>query len=140
MRPLEAGDPTSVGQGRYRLTGRLGQGGMGVVYFGRSLSGRAVAVKVVRPELTGEPGFRRRFADEVAAARRVGGFHTAPVVDADPDGDPAWLVTAFVPGPTLAGVLARVRSLPTDTLRVLGAGLAEALEAVHRAGVIHRDL
>ena len=140
MIPLEAGDPTSVGQGRYRLIGRLGTGGMGVVYFGRSQSGRAVAVKVVRPELSGEPGFRRRFADEVAAARRVGGFHTAPVVDADPEGRPAWLVTAFVPGPTLADVLATVGALPTDTLTVLAAGLAEALEAIHRAGVIHRDL
>ncbi|MFE3554241.1 protein kinase [Streptomyces sp. NPDC059193] len=140
MKPLETGDPTSVGEGRYRLVGRLGQGGMGVVYLGRSQSGRAVAVKVVRPELSTEPGFRRRFADEVAAARRVGGFHTAPVVDADPDGDPAWLVTAFVPGPTLQAVLARVGSLPLDTLTVLAAGLAEALEAIHRAGVIHRDL
>ncbi|MEU9304788.1 protein kinase [Streptomyces sp. NPDC048269] len=140
MKPLESGDPTSVGEGRYRLVGRLGQGGMGVVYLGRSQSGRAVAVKVVRPELSTEPGFRRRFADEVSAARRVGGFHTAPVVDADPDGEPAWLVTAFVPGPTLQAVLARVGSLPLDTLTVLAAGLAEALEAIHRAGVIHRDL
>ncbi|MFE7182088.1 protein kinase domain-containing protein [Streptomyces erythrochromogenes] len=140
MKPLETGDPTSLGDGRYRLVGRLGQGGMGVVYLGRSQSGRAVAVKVVRPELSTEPGFRRRFADEVAAARRVGGFHTAPVVDADPDGEPAWLVTAFVPGPTLQAVLARVGSLPPDTLTVLAAGLAEALEAIHRAGVIHRDL
>ncbi|WP_073908458.1 protein kinase domain-containing protein [Streptomyces sp. CB00455] len=140
MKPLETGDPTSVGEGRYRLVGRLGQGGMGVVYLGRSRSGRAVAVKVVRPELSTEPGFRRRFADEVSAARRVGGFHTAPVVDADPDGEPAWLVTAFVPGPTLRAVMARVGSLPVDTLTVLAAGLAEALEAIHRAGVIHRDL
>lgn len=140
MRPLETGDPTSVGQGRYRLVGRLGQGGMGVVYFGRSLSGRAVAVKVVRPELSTEPGFRRRFADEVAAARKVGGFHTAPVVDADPDGDPAWLVTAFVPGPTLQSVLLNVGVLPVGTVTVLAAGLAEALEAIHRVGVMHRDL
>lgn len=105
-----------------------------MVYLGRSQSGRAVAVKVVRPELSTEPGFKRRFADEVAAARRVGGFHTAPVVDADPDGEPAWLVTAFVPGPTLQAVLARVGSLPLDTLTVLAAGLAEALEAIHRVG------
>lgn len=140
MKPLETGDPISVGEGRYRLVGRLGQGGMGVVYLGRSPSGRAVAVKVVRPELSTEPGFKRRFAAEVAAARRVGGFHTAPVVDAEPEGDPAWLVTAFVPGPTLQAVLARVGALPVDTLTVLAAGLAEALEAIHRAGVIHRDL
>ncbi|WP_327698523.1 protein kinase domain-containing protein [Streptomyces sp. NBC_00459] len=140
MKPLGAGDPASVGDGRYRLVGRLGQGGMGVVYFGRSRSGRAVAVKVVRPELSTEPGFRRRFADEVAAARRVGGFHTAPVVDADPEGEPAWLVTAYVPGPTLRDVLDQVGPLPEDTLTVLAAGLAEALAAIHQAGVIHRDL
>ncbi|ELP71033.1 protein kinase domain-containing protein [Streptomyces turgidiscabies] len=140
MKPLGAGDPASVGEGRYRLVGRLGQGGMGVVYFGRSRSGRAVAVKVVRPELSTEPGFRRRFADEVAAARRVGGFHTAPVVDADPEGEPAWLVTAYIPGPTLRDVLDQVGPLPADTLTVLAAGLAEALAAIHQAGVIHRDL
>ncbi|WP_128984807.1 protein kinase domain-containing protein [Streptomyces roseicoloratus] len=140
MRPLEAGDPESVGDGRYRLVGRLGQGGMGVVYLGRSRSGRAVAVKVVRPELGTDPEFLRRFAQEVASARRVGGFHTAPVVDADPDGRPAWLVTAYVPGPTLRTVLDEVGTLPADTLSVLAAGLAEALEAIHRAGVIHRDL
>ncbi|NEC90148.1 protein kinase [Streptomyces sp. SID12501] len=140
MKPLGAGDPASVGDGRYRLVGRLGQGGMGVVYFGRSRSGRAVAVKVVRPELSTDPGFRRRFADEVAAARRVGGFHTAPVVDADPEGEPAWLVTAYVPGPTLRDLLDQVGPLPTDTLTVLAAGLAEALAAIHQAGVIHRDL
>ncbi|MGW1712101.1 protein kinase domain-containing protein [Streptomyces sp. NPDC002156] len=140
MKPLGAGDPASVGEGRYRLVGRLGQGGMGVVYFGRSRSGRAVAVKVVRPELSTEPGFRRRFADEVAAARRVGGFHTAPVVDADPEGEPAWLVTAYVPGPTLRDLLDQVGPLPADTLTVLAAGLAEALAAIHQAGVIHRDL
>ena len=140
MKPLGAGDPASVGEGRYRLVGRLGQGGMGVVYFGRSRSGRAVAVKVVRPELSTDPGFRRRFADEVAAARRVGGFHTAPVVDADPEGEPAWLVTAYVPGPTLRDLLDQVGPLPEDTLTVLAAGLAEALAAIHQAGVIHRDL
>ncbi|MGW5424846.1 protein kinase domain-containing protein [Streptomyces sp. NPDC003943] len=140
MKPLEAGDPASVGDGRYQLVGRLGQGGMGVVYLGRSRSGRAVAVKVVRPELGTDPEFRRRFAREVAAARQVGGFHTAPVVDADPDGQPAWLVTAYVPGPTLRTVLDQVGALPADSLTLLAAGLAEALESIHRAGVVHRDL
>ncbi|WP_157875757.1 serine/threonine-protein kinase, partial [Streptacidiphilus griseoplanus] len=140
MKPLQAGDPPAVGDGRYRLAARLGQGGMGVVYLGWSPSGRPVAVKVVRPELSTDAEFRRRFSEEVAAARRVGGFHTAPVVDADPDGDPAWLVTAYVPGPSLHAVVARHGPLPVDTLTVLAAGLAEALEAIHRAGVVHRDL
>ena len=80
--PLLPDDPRTVG--RYRLEGVLGGGGMGRVYLGRSPGGRTVAVKVVRPELAGDEGFRRRFALEVEAARRVGGFYTAQVVDADP--------------------------------------------------------
>ncbi|MBD2893220.1 Serine/threonine-protein kinase PknD [Actinomadura sp. RB99] len=136
--PLAPGDPRTVG--RYRLSGRLGGGGMGEVFFGRSPGGRPVAVKVVRPELAADPLFRRRFGQEVEAARRVGGFHTAPVVDADPDADPPWLVTAYVPGPSLMELVAAHGPLPEPTLRVLGAGIAEALEAVHGADLVHRDL
>ncbi|MEU6745862.1 serine/threonine-protein kinase [Spirillospora sp. NPDC046719] len=136
--PLAPGDPRTVG--RYRLSGRLGGGGMGEVFFGRSPGGRPVAVKVVRPELAADPLFRRRFGQEVEAARRVGGFHTAPVVDADPDADPPWLVTAYVPGPSLMEMVAAHGPLPEPTLRVLGAGIAEALEAVHGADLVHRDL
>jgi serine/threonine protein kinase len=138
MQPLQPGDPAMVG--RYRLGGRLGHGGMGQVYWGRSPSGRPVAIKVVHPHLADQPDFRRRFAQEVDAARRVGGFHTAPVVDADPAGDPPWLVTAYVAGPSLAQAVQRAGPFSVPTLRVLGAGLAEALEAVHAAGLVHRDL
>ncbi|MCQ0018740.1 hypothetical protein LUX39_37235 [Actinomadura madurae] len=95
--PLHDGDPRQVGP--YHLLGRLG-GGMGQVFAGRSRGGRRVAVKIVRPELADDAGFRRRFAQEVAAARKVGGFYTAQVVDADPGARPPWLVTAFVPGPS----------------------------------------
>lgn len=138
MDPLEPGDPSTIG--RYRLAGRLGRGGMGEVFFGHSPGGRAVAVKVIRPELAADPQFRRRFAQEVEAARLVGGFHTAPVVDADLAADPPWLVTAYVPGPSLADVVAERGPLPGPALRILGAGLAEALEAIHAAGLVHRDL
>ena len=138
MQPLQPGDPTMVG--RYRLGGRLGHGGMGQVYWGRSPSGRPVAIKVVHAHLADQPDFRRRFAQEVDAARRVGGFHTAPVVDADPAGDPPWLVTAYVAGPSLAQAVQRSGPFSVPTLRVLGAGLGEALEAVHAAGLVHRDL
>jgi serine/threonine protein kinase len=138
MDPLQAGDPQRVGA--YRLLGRLGGGGMGQVFTGRSPGGRLVAVKVVRPELAGDPDFRRRFAHEVAAARRVGGFYTAQVVDADPDADPPWLVTAFVPGPSLHQAVSAHGPLPADALSVLGAGLAEGLAAIHDAGLVHRDL
>ncbi|GAA0337125.1 serine/threonine protein kinase [Actinoallomurus spadix] len=135
---LQPGDPHQVGP--YRLLGRLGGGGMGQVYLGRSRGGRLVAVKLVRPELASDAGFRRRFAQEVAAARRVGGFYTAPVVDAAPGADPPWLVTAFISGPSLRQAVDAHGPLPAQAVGVLGAGLAEGLAAIHAAGLVHRDL
>ncbi|MFF9571413.1 serine/threonine-protein kinase [Streptomyces sp. NPDC014685] len=113
---------------------------MGSVYLARSRGGRAVAVKVARSELAADAVFRERFLAEVAAARAVGGFHTAPVVDADPDAPTPWLATAYVPGPTLAEFLRMQGPMDERALRALGAGLAEALEAIHRCGLVHRDL
>ena len=138
MEPLRAGDPRQVGP--YRLQGRLGGGGMGQVFLGRSRGGRPVAVKVVRPELADDAGFRRRFAVEVEAARRVGGFYTAQVVDADPDADPPWLVTAYIPGPSLYDAVEEHEPLPPAAIGVLGAGLAEGLAVIHGCDVVHRDL
>lgn len=138
MEPLRDGDPRQVGA--YRLDGRLGGGGMGQVFLGRSRSGRQVAVKLVRPELADDAGFRRRFATEVDAARRVGGFYTAQVVDADPDAAPPWLVTAYVPGPSLQQAVEEHGPLPAEAITVLGAGLAEGLAAIHACGLVHRDL
>ncbi|WHM40720.1 PQQ-binding-like beta-propeller repeat protein [Streptomyces sp. BPTC-684] len=135
---LEAGDPRRVG--RYRVVARLGAGGMGRVYLGRSPGGRAVAVKVVRPELAEDAEFRRRFAREVAAARRVNGAFTAGVVDADPEGSPAWLATVYVPGLSLGEAVAAHGPWRLEPVLALGAGLAEGLEVIHAAGVVHRDL
>jgi hypothetical protein len=138
MEPLSANDPRSVGE--FQLRARLGAGGMGQVYLGYSPAGRAVAVKVVHSELARDAEFRRRFGREVAAARAVGGMYTAPVVAAGLDDDPPWLATAYVPGPPLADLVARHGALPELAVWRLGAGLAEALRAVHACGLVHRDL
>jgi Protein kinase domain len=135
---LQAGDPRQVGP--YRLIGRLGSGGMGQVFLGRSPGGRLLAVKVIRAELADDPDFRARFAREVAAARPVSGLFTAQVVDADLDGPVPWLATAYVAGPSLAKAVTGHGPLPAGSVLTLAAGLAEALGAIHAAGVVHRDL
>jgi hypothetical protein len=113
---------------------------MGRVYLGRSPGGRPVAVKAIRAELAESADFRTRFAREVAAAQRVSGVLTAPVLDADLDGPVPWLATSYVPGPSLAGAVAESGPLPTGQVLRLAAGLAEGLTAIHAAGVVHRDL
>ena len=138
MTPLSTGDPESIGG--YALLGRLGSGGMGVVYLGVSPSGRQVAVKVVRGPYAQEEEFRTRFRQEIAAARRVSGAFTAPVVDADPDADQPWMATLYVPGLNLAEVVRRDGPLSLRELRALGLGLTEALRDIRRAGLVHRDL
>jgi Protein kinase domain len=113
---------------------------MGEVFFGRSRAGRPVAVKLIYPVFANDVEFRRRFRLEVEAGRKVGGFHAAQVVDADLDAERPWMVTAYVAGPSLEQVLREHQALPPDSVRVLGAGVAEALRAIHGAGLIHRDL
>ncbi|WP_345982430.1 serine/threonine-protein kinase [Streptomyces sp. DSS69] len=126
--------------GTYRLEACLGSGGMGVVHLARSASGLQLAVKVVHRPYAADREFRARFRQEVAAARRVSGAFTAPVVDADPEAVRPWMATLYVPGPTLAEQVKRNGPLAPAELRRLTAGLAEALRDIHRAGVIHRDL
>ncbi len=138
MEPLRSGDLPPIG--RYRLVRRLGAGAMGEVFLGLSPGNRLVAVKLMNPVFISDDNFRRRFRQEIEACHSVGGFHTAQVVEADPDAARPWMVTAYVPGPSLKQVLAEHHALPPDTVKVLGAGLAEALAAIHHAGVIHRDL
>jgi hypothetical protein len=138
MEPLTAEDPRQVSV--YHLQARLGAGGMGRVYLGSSPGGRAVAVKVVHPELARDPEFMERFRREVEAASSVSGVYTAPVVGAGPDDSPPWLATAYVPGPSLADLVRGAGPLPEDAVWRLAGGLTEALQAIHGRGLVHRDL
>ncbi|MFJ4666913.1 serine/threonine-protein kinase [Kitasatospora purpeofusca] len=138
MQALGSDDPRQVGA--YRLLRRLGAGGMGRVYLGRTAGGRTVAVKVVRGELAEDAEFRARFRQEVAAARRVGGTWTAPVLDADTEGAHPWVATGYVAGPALGGAVREYGPLTDPAVRTLGAVLAQALEHVHGLGLVHRDV
>ncbi|MFF8789969.1 serine/threonine-protein kinase [Streptomyces sp. NPDC015125] len=138
MEALAADDPRVLGG--YRLLGRLGAGGMGRVYLGRSAGGRTVAVKAVHAHFAADDQFRARFRREIESARRVGGAWTAPVLDADPDAAVPWVATGYVAGPSLAQAVADFGPLAEHSVRALGAGLAEALAAVHALGLVHRDV
>ncbi|MGW1990125.1 protein kinase domain-containing protein [Embleya sp. NPDC001921] len=138
IEPLLPDDPREIAG--YRLRGRLGQGGMGSVYLSYTRGGQPVALKVVRPDLARDPEFRRRFEREVQAARRVHGPYTAPVLDSNIDGPLPWLAGAYVAGPPLSEAVRVHGPLPVETVLLLIAGVAEALESVHAVGMIHRDL
>ncbi|MFC3999271.1 protein kinase [Nocardiopsis sediminis] len=137
-KPLRTGDPRELGN--YRIEGRLGRGGMGTVYLARDASDRLVAVKLIHPDLSDDEDFRRRFAREVASARKVARFSTAGVLDARLDGDPLFIVSEYVPGPNLSQAITTDGPMLGGTLDSLAMGVAAALVAIHRAGVVHRDL
>ncbi|WKX71364.1 serine/threonine-protein kinase [Streptomyces sp. XD-27] len=136
--PLAPDDPRSVAG--YQIRAKLGAGGMGKVYLSYTPGGRAVAIKVIRPDFAQDPEFRRRFTQEVEAAQRVQGLFTAPVIDRDTDGPNPWLATAYIPGPSLHAAVAEFGPLPVPTVVLLVAGMAEALQVIHGAGIVHRDL
>ncbi|MFI6933958.1 protein kinase [Streptomyces sp. NPDC050287] len=139
MENLGSGDPQRIGA--YRLLARLGAGGMGQVYLARSDRGRTVAVKLVREELAARDEFRARFRQEVQAARQVGGYWTAPVLDADTEAAVPWVATGYVAGPSLQQIVSHDHgALPERSVRILAAGLAHALGDIHAAGIVHRDL
>lgn len=134
---LRAGDPEQIGD--FRLLGRIGSGGMGVVYLALGPDGRQAALKVIRPDLADDPGFRQRFAREVAAARSVRSPVTAAVLAAEPEGERSWIAFEYVDAPNLADILAKGIPRLSAGLGIL-TGVAEALVAIHDVGLIHRDL
>ncbi|MFF2331134.1 MULTISPECIES: serine/threonine-protein kinase [unclassified Streptomyces] len=136
--PLRADDPREVSG--YVLRSRVGEGGMGTVYLSHTRGGQPVALKVIRREHSENPAFRVRFAREVAAARRVSGYHLAQVVDHSAEGPLPWLATQYVPGLPLDAALDAYGPLPMSAVLRLTGCLAGALDAVHAAGVIHRDV
>ena len=136
--PLRRWDPERIGP--YTIIGRLGAGAMGQVFLARSTAGRLVAVKTIRTELAEEADFRVRFAREVAAASRVSGVFTAAVIEADADADLPWVATAYVPAPSLSTLVRETGPLPARAVRWLAAGCAEALQSIHGAGLLHRDV
>lgn len=138
MERLRPADPSTIGG--HRLLGRLGAGGMGVVYLGRTDGGALTAIKVILPEFAENEEFRARFRREVEAARRVETPWAVAVTGAETEGTRPWLATAFVPGPALSEAVARCGPLPARSVRVLGRLLSRALTAVHTAGLVHRDV
>ncbi|MGW3170976.1 serine/threonine-protein kinase [Streptomyces sp. NPDC001153] len=138
VQPARPGDPSRIGP--YRIVGRLGAGGMGTVHAGVTSDGTRVAVKVIHPEQAQEPEFRARFRREVELSARVTGPHLVPLLAADPDAPTPWLATAYVPGPTLNAHVLAHGPLAEGSLYVFAAATAQALAAIHAAGVVHRDM
>ncbi|MEU4223342.1 serine/threonine-protein kinase [Nonomuraea sp. NPDC026600] len=138
MRPLTVGDPVIIG--RYLLLGRLGTGGMGVVYLAEHPRGGLVALKTPHAVHLNDPTLRARFAEEVAFSRRIVPFCTAAVIEDGTDRDRPYLVTEYIPGPALSQVVMARGPLTPDLAYGAGLGVAAALVAVHDAGLVHRDL
>jgi serine/threonine protein kinase len=136
--PLLPGDPNRVGH--YLLRGRLGAGGMGVVYLAEDQDGQQVAIKVIRPEFAADPSYLERFRREAELARRVARSCVAQVLDANFNGSRPYLVTEYVAGANLDEHVRECGPLSQGNLEAVALGVAAALAAIHRAGLVHRDL
>lgn len=138
MLAAHPGDPKRVGP--YRIIGRLGSGGMGTVFAGLDAVGLRVAVKVVHPAQADDAEFRARFRREVQLSARVQGPCLIPLIAADTEAPSPWLATAYAPGLTLDRYIAAHGPLAGGTLYAFATGTAQALAAIHAAGVVHRDV
>jgi uncharacterized protein YegL len=144
IQPLEPGDPRQLGE--YQMRGRLGHGRMGQTFHGVSPGGHEAAVKLIWPELAAAPGFRARFAGEVARARGLRGEYLVPVVDADADARRPWVATAFLHDPSLSELAASVARMghytpmPPELTWDLAIGVAWGLREIHDAGLFHGNL
>ncbi|NUP36946.1 MAG: serine/threonine protein kinase, partial [Streptomyces sp.] len=138
VQPARPGDPSRIGP--YRIIGRLGSGGMGTVHAGLTSDGLRVAVKVIHPAQAEDAEFRARFRREVQLSARVQGPCLVPLLAADPEAAEPWLATAYAPGPTVNQHLADHGPLADGTLCAFATGTAQALAAIHQAGVVHRDV
>ncbi|MBO2455325.1 serine/threonine protein kinase [Actinomadura barringtoniae] len=137
VRPLQPNDPVWLGP--YELVGRLGEGGQSVVYLGRNKEGRRAAVKLLRAQLSRHPEWRARFELELKVIGRVAGFCTAQVIDSDVEGDLPYVVSEYVPGPSLTELVTGQGPRTGTDLDRLAIGTVTALAAIHRAGILHRD-
>lgn len=138
MQQLSMDDPVQIGG--YRLLGRLGQGGMGVVYIGRGPQGNVAAIKVVRRQYANDSKFRRRFIREVRLAQTITGPGLAKIVAADTHAAQPWLATEYIAGPTLADAITRHGPLKGAAWAGVAHQLGTALHTVHESGTVHRDL
>ncbi|GGL04934.1 WD40 repeat domain-containing serine/threonine protein kinase [Planomonospora parontospora] len=134
---LSASDPQQIGA--YRLVGVLGEGGQGTVYLGQTSSGRRVAVKVLHTRMAAEASVRERFEREAALARRVAVFCTAQVLEAGVSDGRPYLVSEYVPGPSLQQLVIGEGPRTGSGLERLAVATATALAAIHRVGIVHRD-
>jgi len=137
VEPLGRGDPTQLGP--FVLSGRIGEGGQGVVYLGENEAGDRAAVKLLHIKFSGDTIARSRFARELKAAQRVAGFCTARVIAADLDGDTPYIASEYIDGRSLRETVESYGPLNGAALERLAVGTATALIAIHRAGIVHRD-
>lgn len=124
----------------YTLRRRIGAGGMGIVYLAEDATGVEVALKVLRPEIADDPRARDRLRREVRALQKVKSDNIARVLDAELDSDSAFVVTEYVPGPTLEDAVRTHGALHLEVVREIGVVLGETLASIHERGIVHRDL